>query len=63
MKAKYIPAILVFLGLITLQLGIFSPLREVAILPWSIGLLLFITAVVIATIQYRRKSPQLTMKR
>lgn len=55
MKAKYVPAALVILGLIAIQLGVFSPLREVAVLPWSVGLLLFVISAVVATVRFRRK--------
>lgn len=54
MKNKYVPATLVILGLAAVQLGVFSPLREVAVLPWSVGLLLFTTAAIVSTLRYRR---------
>lgn len=54
MKAKYVPAALVILGLIAIQLGVFSPLRGIAVLPWGVGLLLFVISAVVATVQFRR---------
>lgn len=56
MKTRYIPAALIIIGLISIQLGLFSPLREIAIVPWSAGLLLLISAVAVASIRYRRRT-------